>query len=330
MNRNRTAVGAALLAAASLALTACSADTTTADTSGGTTDVRMATLPWIGYGGWDIAEADGIFADNGLNVEQTTFNTDADLNAAFVSGQVDVANVATHTALMMRQQGVPVQIVLVLDVSTTADAIVVPASVTSVADLAGMQIAYEQGTTSDLLLNYALSTEGLTIEDVEPVPMAASDAGVALIGDRVGAAVTYEPYITAALGENPDLTLLYTAGELPGLVSDVLVVSEDFVASSPDAVQALVDSWGGAIESYDADPDAGRAIIADAVGEDAEALSTAFDGVEFWGADKNASDLEGSFSADTLPLVLKAAQGAGIITGDVEIGDLVDPQFVTP
>jgi NitT/TauT family transport system substrate-binding protein len=322
-----TAVATTLVAAT--ALTACSSSgDDSADGAGGTTTVRMATLPWIGYGPWYIAEDQGIFAANDLAVEQTTFNTDADLNAAFISGKVDVANVATHTALLMAQSGVPIKIVQIEDVSTTADAIVVPAGVDSIEDLEGLRIAYEQGTTSDLLLNYALSTAGMTLDDVVPVPMAASNAGTALLGGQVDAAVTYEPYITTALDQGGDFSLLFSAGELPGLISDVLVVSDDYIESNGDTVGALVDSWGSAVESYDSDTEGGRAIIAEGVGEDAEALGTAFDGVSFYDSEENASDLGGSFSTETIPLVLKAAESAGIITGDVDLDGLVDTQFV--
>lgn len=325
----RTRIVAALATAAAITLLAGCAGTPAATTAADKTQaVRMATMPWIGYGPWYIAETDGIFADAGLTVEQTEFEGDAEVNAAFISGNVDVANVATHTAMLMKQAGVPIKIVLIEDVSTTADAIIAPAGIESIADLAGKKVAYEQGTTSDLLLNYALEDAGMTLDDIVAVPMNAADAGVALIGGKVDAAVTYEPYIQTALAEDADLGVLFSADELPGLISDVLVVSDDFIAEHPDTIQALVSSWGLALDSYNADQTAGRAIIADAVGEDAEALASAFDGVIFYDGAQNAEELGGSFLSDAMPLVLKAAQAAGIVSGDVDLSALVDPQFV--
>ena len=94
--------------------------------------------------------------------------------------------------------GLPVKIVTLLDFSLSADAIVAGKDIASVADLKGKQVAFEEGTTSDILLNYALASHGMTLADIEPVPMPAADAGSALIAGRVPAAVTYEPYISAA------------------------------------------------------------------------------------------------------------------------------------
>ena len=40
-------------------------------------------------------------------------------------------------------------------------------------------------------------------------------------------AVTYEPYISAALKEGPEYKILFSAGEKPGLISDVLAAPAD-------------------------------------------------------------------------------------------------------
>ncbi|TIN45866.1 MAG: ABC transporter substrate-binding protein, partial [Mesorhizobium sp.] len=70
-------------------------------------------------------EAKGLFKTNGLSdVQIVNFAEDKDINAALASGQLDAANIATHTAMGMVAAGLPVKIVLLLDVSMTADAII--------------------------------------------------------------------------------------------------------------------------------------------------------------------------------------------------------------
>ena len=89
-------------------------------------------------------------------------------------------------------------------------------SVTDIKGLKGKQVAYEEGTTSDILLNYALSQNGMTIADIQKVPMPASDAGAALIGGKVPVAVTYEPYLTLAMQQNKNVKMIYSAGRKSG------------------------------------------------------------------------------------------------------------------
>lgn len=322
---------AALIAATSIAvLSGCSSGTASDSSSGstGTSTVRMATQPWIGYGAWYVADDQGYFGDNGLKVTQSTFSNDSDLTASFVSGRVDVANVATHSAMRLLQQGLDIKVIMIEDISMTADAILAPKSVATIADLKGKKVAYEAGSTSDLLVNYALQSEGMSLDDIEPVGINASDAGAALISGKVDVAATYEPYITNTLKENPDLNSLYSAGEQPGLISDVLIASSDYVDGHKKELAALVKSWGQSIDYYNANTDAARTVISKGVGEDPAALETAFDGVKYYSGAENASDLGGSFKTTTMPLVLKAAKAAKIIEGDPDINALVDPEFV--
>ncbi len=63
--------------------------------------------------------------------------------------------------------------------------------------------------------------------------MPASDAGAALIAGRVPVAVTYEPYLTLAMQQNDKVKMIYSAGEDPGLISDVFVVREEFLNDKP-------------------------------------------------------------------------------------------------
>jgi NitT/TauT family transport system substrate-binding protein len=290
---------------------------------------KLGLEPWLGYGQWQIAAAEGIFAKNGLEkVELVNFTEDKDINAALASGQIDGANIATHTAMAMAAAGLPIKIIMLEDFSMAADAIIAGKDINSIADLRGKKVAFEQGTTSDILLNYALQANGMTIADVQTVPMPAADAGSALIAGRVPVAVTYEPYLTIARKQDPNVKLLYTAGQDPGLVSDVLVVREDVLKSRPGQVLALVESWDQALQYYKAHTQEGRDIIAKSVGSTLADLETAFDGVRFYSLAENKQALLGDFSTKTFADVLQAAKKAGILTKDVSASELIDPRFV--
>lgn len=290
---------------------------------------QMGVEPWIGYGPWWIADKNGHFEANGVDTVVTNFNTDADINAALMSGQINGANIATHTALRLASEGTPITIVLLLDQSNAADAILAGADITSVADLAGKQVAYEEGTTSDILLRYALGQNGLTIDDIEPVLMGAGDAGTAIIAGQVPAAVTYEPYITAALTEGEGVELLYTAEEKPGLIGDVFVVQNDYLAAHPGQVYALLQAWGDAMADYDADPAAGQAIIEEAIGAEVGSLATAFDGVDLYDlAEAKALMTGGDYDA-TIAEVKDIALAAGIMAEDVDAASIIDTSYIS-
>ena len=291
--------------------------------------IKMGIEPWLGYGQWHIAAKKGLFKANGLDaVEIVNFTTDADLNAALASGQIQCGNIATHTAMAFAAAGLPIKIVALLDVSMTADAMITDGSVASVADLKGKQVAFEEGTTSDILLKYALARNGMTIADIQKVPMPAADAGTALIAGKVPVAVTYEPYISLAKGQSDKVKLLFSAGENPGLISDVFVVRDEFLAEKPGQVVALLKAWDAALKDYRADTKGGQAIIAEAVGAKPDELATAFEGVTYYSLAENKTQLSGDFLKKVVPEVKAAATKAGLLTKDVDAGAMIVGKFV--
>src|SRR5262244_2074347 len=148
--RRQMMAGAAALGVAATFRNALAQDIPTKPEAGG---IKMGIEPWLGYGQWHVAAKKDLFKEHGLDsVEIVNFTTDADLNAALASGQLDCGNIATHTAMAFAAAGLPLKIVLLLDVSMTADAMISDGTVGTIPDLKGKQVAYEEGTTSDILL----------------------------------------------------------------------------------------------------------------------------------------------------------------------------------
>lgn len=291
---------------------------------------RIGTLPWIGYGLWEVAQRRDLFGKNGLGkVEFVTFSEDKDLHAALASGKVDAANLSTHGAMALVAEGVPIRAVMLEDFSLTADAILADDSIGSIKDLKGRRVAFEQGSTSDILLNVALQSQGLGIKDLQVVPMPAAAAGAALIAKRVPVAVTYEPYISAAREKGPHLKVLYTAGAEPGVISDVLAVRNDVIGSRSGDVERLVRTWDDALQYYNTHLVEARQMIARSVGSSSRDLQSAFDGVRFYSLAENREKLGGSFSQKTYAQVQSAAMRAGVLKHPVPAAQVIDTQFIT-
>lgn len=291
------------------------------------TTLRIGTQPWIGYGPWWIAQKEGLFEKYGLKVELVDFSEDKEVNAAFASGDMQAANLATHTAIKLYTSGLDLKVVLLEDVSMSADAILADNSIKSIADLKGKKVAYEEGSTSDLLLNYALSQNGMTLADIVPVPMPASDAGTALLTNNVPAAVTYEPYISEVTKENKNLSVIYKAAEKPGLISDVFAVNSKWASANPETVVKLLKIWDEALTYYDQNPKDGQSIIADAVGSKPEDLVTAFNGVKFYSAAENKQALNGDF-VGTIKDVAGVAKSIGLIETVPDLSKLIDASYL--
>ena len=290
--------------------------------------IRMGIEPWIGYGPWYIAQRKGYFKKLGVNVKIIKFNTDTEREAAFAGGKTDVTNMPTHTALRFEQQNIPGRIALLEDESLTADAVIAKPPISDIKDLKGKKVAYEQGTTSDILIHYALQANHMKPSDVQTVPINASDAGAAAAAGRVSAAVTYEPYISSVIAQHQGFRRIYVAGVDPGLVSDVLVVSTGMLNDKPGQVLALMKAWGMAIDFYNSHRPQAEAIIAKADGATLSSLKSSFAGVKLYSIPQNVSLLTGAFAHKTAIDVMHAALAAGVLNETVDPSKYIEPQYV--
>ncbi|MGE5703861.1 MAG: ABC transporter substrate-binding protein, partial [Clostridia bacterium] len=167
--------------------------------------------------------------------------------------------------------------------------------ITDVAQLKGKKVAFEEGTTSDLLLMQALKEKGMTKKDVETVFMPAANAGLSLIPGQVDAAVTYAPFIHEVLdkGKDKGVQVIYSGKNAPGLISDIVVAKADYLSQHPDVKEKLRKVWDEALDYWKANEKEGNEIVAAGSGSKAEELPPILAGLKFYStketADKAAS-----------------------------------------
>ncbi len=328
----RISITAAATAACVLALSGCASGGagSDSDAAGGSSEaITMGTQPWLGYGQWYVAEDQGFYADRGIEVELSSFNDDASVNAALVSKNLDMANVGAQAALQFIEQGLDVSIVLMLDSATEADAILsADSAVDSVEDLKGKQVAFERGATSEILLAEALTEAGLDFSDIEAVEASADQVAPMLLAGQVDAGVTYEPYISEAVSADKGVESIATAGEFPGLITDVLVVRNEVLEERPEEVTEVLGAWDDAVAYYGEHTEEARAIIASGVGSSVDDLETAFDGVQYYTVAENHDLLTGEYLSETLPALTEVAREIGLISEDIDAESAIRSEYL--
>lgn len=287
-------------------------------------ELSIGTQPWIGYGPWWIAEAEGIFEKYNIDAELTTFIQDQDLNAAFASNNIQVANIATHTGMkMIANNDLDLKIITFLDESLKADAMITGEQFKSLEDLKGKKIAFEEATTSDILFRQALSDNNLKIEDFEVVFMPASDAGLALLSGNVDAAVTYEPYISTILAEDAGAHVLYSGENSPGLISDIAAVSADFYGENPEIVETLQQVWDEAMAFWSENPEKGNEIIAKESGTEPSQLPTILEGIHFFTMEEQREVVQSGDLVKKLDNIKSILESQDGLKKDVSVEEMI-------
>ncbi|WP_256757935.1 ABC transporter substrate-binding protein [Cohnella sp. WQ 127256] len=285
--------------------------------------LSMGVQPWVGNGPWWIADQAGIFKKHGLDVTIKMFNQDADLNAAFAADVIQVSNIATHTAIKLAAiDGIKMSGVLFLDESHKADAVLGGKDITSIEQLKGKKVAFEEGTTSDLLIRRALKENNISADEVTFVLMPASDAGMALLAKKVDAAVTYEPYISAITSKG-EAKMLYSGENAPGLISDLAVVRTDFLEKNSEVKQKLQQVWDETMEYWKANPDAGNAIVAKESGIPVEELPVILDGLKYFTSEEQSQLLDSGELLKTVQNIQQILIDQGALKAEVDLNKVV-------
>ena len=251
--------------------------------------LRVAHSTWVGYGPFYIARDKGFFAEEGVEVELSIIEQTPMKMGAFNAGQIDlVASTADEFPTYMRD-GYAVKYILAVDSSNGGDGIVSKTDIADVAGLKGRTVAFEEGSVSQFFLNALLLKAGLTQADIQPVNMTATDAGVAFVAGRVDAAVTWEPHLSLG-AKAEDGKILITSKEAPGLIVDVVAVSEETLNARQEEIAGFVRAWQKALDYLAANPDDAYAIMAQGVGgwlQDPKEFAGAATGIEYLTLDRN-------------------------------------------
>lgn len=156
---------------------------------------------------------------------------------AFGSGAADVAVVTLDGALRMREAGQKLKVIKVLSQSAGADAVLARHEILSLQDLKGKRVGVERSAGSYLLVN-ALESAGMTMAEIEAVPMFQSEMEQALQGGQVEAVVVTEPWLTKL--SSAGAHSLYDSTQLKVPILYLLVASERACTSSREELASLL------------------------------------------------------------------------------------------
>jgi NitT/TauT family transport system substrate-binding protein len=298
------------------------------------TPVTLGIVPWIGYGPIYVAAAKGFFAEEGLTVKLVNFDDPGTIPGAIYSGQVKLGTLTYDQVVGTNAKGWHLKVVMPIDYSAGADAMVSTDDITSVSQLKGLKVAYPPLTPSDFLLGYALKQAGLSKSDITSVDVPAEGVPGVMIGGSTKAGVTYEPNVSGILNADggKKFHVLYSSKQAPGLITDVLVGTPKTIASDPTMITGFIKAFIEAEKYMNANPAEAYGIVGKALGEDAAAVKTQMAGVQ----NPNLAAMPGVLAkSDKLPsfwasgpVIGDLLKSEGQITAVPDIADTYDASFV--
>ena len=207
---------------------------------------------WPGYAHSYIAQEQGFFTEEGVDVELKLIERIPDNIANFINGRADMAFGLQSDAMLLAALGFDLKIVYVADFSNGGDVIVSTQAIRNVAGLSGKTISVDSlnGFNHIFLVNL-LEQNGLTEDDVTVVPIAAAEVPDALDAGTIDAGQTWNPYYSSAIARG--YRELASTKDAPGIVTDVLMIRTDTLRERPEDVRKVLKALFKALQFRETD-----------------------------------------------------------------------------
>lgn len=247
-------LGLAAVAALAVGLAACGSGGGGAEEGGGEAggDLTMGVIPVTDIGPVYMAQQNGVFEENGLDLTLQQTSSSPEIIQAMQSGQVQVGYGGTTSVFQAIENGI--DLVAIAAASATPDdpangindlLVVEDSPLKSAKDLEGKKVAINgPGGYTQLLSDLAVEADGGDPAKVDYVQMGIPDQPAALESGAIDAFVAGEPFGTLGREENGFRTLAnpfeYLSDE--AVVAGVWYALRSDVEANPDFYENVADT----------------------------------------------------------------------------------------
>ena len=203
--------------------------------------VKIAYLP-ITHSLAVLETADELAAQTGLQVELVKYGSWPELLDALNTGRVDGASVLIELAMKSKEQGVGIKAVALGH--KDGNVIITSSNITSAEDLKGKTLAIPHRQSShNILLNDALASAGLTINDVNITELAPTEMPSALAGGQIDGYCVAEPFGAKAVSLGAGKVLFSSEELWEDSLCCGLVLTDAFIEKRNEDAKTFVNSY---------------------------------------------------------------------------------------
>ncbi|MEX6506758.1 aliphatic sulfonate ABC transporter substrate-binding protein [Jiella sp. M17.18] len=194
-----------------------------------------------------IAEDQKMWEAEGVNATTKVFTNGPIQIQAMGAGSLDFGTIGPG-ALWLPASG-RAKVVSVNDIGFS-DRVIAQPDITSIEQLKGKKVGVPQGTSGDMILRLALKKAGMTIKDIDMVPMDPSTVVAAFASKQIVAAGIWYPLISVIKKQVPKLNELAANKDFFPETSfiNTLVARNEVVAQDPEKVKKFLSVMKKALD----------------------------------------------------------------------------------
>lgn len=227
---------------------------------GGPTTLKLALIPVTDVVPFYVAQQEGFYAEEGLEVELVPVASAAERDTLLQSGQVDGVLTDLMTSILMNAgEGTKARIVSTArrpfpDVPQFYVMSSPESGITTVEALAGEDIAISQNTVIEYIADRLLTDAGLTREQIIKTNVPRIPVRLELLmNEQVKAAILPDPL--ASLAKLQGANVVITDSAMPEVSVSVLTFRDAVIQDNPEAIRAVLRAWDRAVAAINANPE---------------------------------------------------------------------------
>lgn len=222
----------------------------------------LSVPPWIGFAPFEIARHNGWLHANGTRVECYFSPYEKTNFEKLYTGEID--GTATHALdlIQLLTKGVDLRIVAPLAKFRSGDTLMVAGSspIKSVKDVRGQTVYLQTGGAAHYFLYEVLKKNGMSLSDVKVSDMSREMVSQSLEAGLIEVGVTFEPYV-GRLQRQRIARPVAGPEDLDNWMLQFLVLREDALPGSAEAVEALINGFSRAVRWWHDNPDQALAFL---------------------------------------------------------------------
>jgi len=252
--------------------------------------IRVGITPFAGYSFIYLAAQKGYLNTQDARFELVILPSLADVRKAFERGQIDVfAGTGIELLNTRMLTAKTAQAFFAMDYSKGADMLLAQEDIPDIKALAGKRIAFEAQTVDMMMVYHALTSAGLQLSDIQPVPMAQLEIPEAFLTKKIDAAEVYSPASDRIMAAGK-YRKIFDSSRVPFAVIDVLIAEDFFIQNNVKALAQLVLAYKKARQEAADDDPRDMKTISDYMGVQVSSFAELVNGLEIINA-KDQKDL---------------------------------------
>jgi NitT/TauT family transport system substrate-binding protein len=263
--------------------------TITACTEAPKEPLRIASSPWPGYEPLYLARDLGYFTPENVKLFELP-SSDITMES-FRNKSTDLATLTLDETLELLHDGTKMRILLILDVSNGADAVVASPGIKDIKDIKGKRISIVNIPLGMYVLNRLLEKAGLSREDVKVFPMPESRQYEFYKQGKADVVITFEPVKTRLLKEGTHI--IFDSRDIPNEIFDLLVTHEDVFNRRRKDICSAVKQWYKALNYISLYPNDAAKRIGKRLNVKPSEFQAMLSGIKLPTRDENISMLSG-------------------------------------